>query len=54
MRSWRGRTRTLMVSGDMPSESLGGYLMTGADDYLEKPVPAAPAFQVLGRQAAVT
>jgi len=52
----RERTRTLMVSGDMPSESLGGYLMTGADDYLEKPF-LPPAFQartraLLGRKPA--
>jgi response regulator RpfG family c-di-GMP phosphodiesterase len=44
----RARTRTLMVSGDMPSESLGGYLMTGADDYLEKPF-LPPAFQARAR-----
>ncbi len=54
----RERTRTLMVSGDLPSESLGGYLMTGADDYLEKPF-LPPAFQarargLLGRRAALT
>ena len=42
------RTRTLMVSGDMPSESLGGYLMTGADDCLEKPF-LPPAFQARAR-----
>lgn len=51
----RERTRTLMVSGDLPSESLGGYLMNGADDYLEKPF-LPPAFQararaLLGRRA---
>jgi response regulator RpfG family c-di-GMP phosphodiesterase len=49
------RTRTLMVSGDLPSESLGSYLMTGADDYLEKPFlpPAfvARARGLLGRRA---
>ncbi|QJW97865.1 protein kinase domain-containing protein [Frigoriglobus tundricola] len=55
---WRERTRTLMVSGDLPSESLGGYLMTGADDYLEKPF-LPPAFQararaLLGRSAPPT
>ena len=44
----RERTRTLMVSGDMPSESLGGYLLTGADDYLEKPF-LPPAFQARAR-----
>jgi response regulator RpfG family c-di-GMP phosphodiesterase len=44
----RERTRTLMVSGDLPSESLGGYLMTGADDYLEKPF-LPPAFQARAR-----
>ncbi|MBM3979156.1 MAG: response regulator [Planctomycetes bacterium] len=54
----RERTRTLMVSGDLPSESLGGYLMTGADDYLEKPF-LPPAFQarargLLGRRVAPT
>jgi len=32
----------------MPSESLGGYLMTGADDYLEKPF-LPPAFQARAR-----
>jgi response regulator RpfG family c-di-GMP phosphodiesterase len=52
------RTRTLMVSGDLPSESLGGYLMTGADDYLEKPF-LPPAFQararaLLGRSSVTT
>jgi response regulator RpfG family c-di-GMP phosphodiesterase len=51
----RERTRTLMVSGDLPSESLGALLMTGADDYLEKPF-LPPAFQartraLLGRRA---
>ncbi len=51
------RTRALLVSGDMPSESLGGYLMTGADDCLEKPF-LPPAFQararaLLGRSSTV-
>jgi eukaryotic-like serine/threonine-protein kinase len=54
----RERTRTLLVSGDMPSESLGSYLMNGADDYLEKPF-LPPAFQararaLLGRRSNVT
>jgi response regulator RpfG family c-di-GMP phosphodiesterase len=44
----RDRTRALMVSGDLPSESLGGYLLTGADDYLEKPF-LPPAFQARAR-----
>jgi response regulator RpfG family c-di-GMP phosphodiesterase len=44
----RERTRALMVSGDLPSESLGGYLLTGADDYLEKPF-LPPAFQARAR-----
>lgn len=44
----RGRIRTLLVSGDMPSESLGSYLMNGADDYLEKPF-LPPAFQARAR-----
>jgi len=44
----RERTRTLMVSGDLPAESLGSYLMNGADDYLEKPF-LPPAFQARTR-----
>ncbi len=29
--------RVLVISGDIPAEALGGLLLDGADDYLEKP-----------------
>jgi response regulator RpfG family c-di-GMP phosphodiesterase len=29
--------RVLMISGDLPAEALGGLLLDGADDFLEKP-----------------
>ncbi|HVK07164.1 MAG TPA: protein kinase [Gemmataceae bacterium] len=32
--------RVLMVSGDLPTEALGGLLLDGADDFLEKPFTA--------------
>ncbi|MBA4065318.1 MAG: hypothetical protein C0501_16725 [Isosphaera sp.] len=44
----RERTKTLVMSGELTSESFGGLLMSGADDYLAKPFNP-PEFQARAR-----
>jgi response regulator RpfG family c-di-GMP phosphodiesterase len=50
--------RVLVISGDLPPEALGGLLLDGADDFLEKPfTPAAVRSRARGllcRRAAAT